>query len=110
MHITPTSTSELSAAIAAETLLQQQQAPAYTLKDKILKRHWSNVEIMIFLNSILCFAIALTAYLDFTPMMGIDYLWFSPIGCLAAVMLVRGWMKEGDVDSLEQFRYKYKGA
>ncbi|KAK9454089.1 hypothetical protein V1511DRAFT_461212 [Dipodascopsis uninucleata] len=67
-------------------------------------------QLLIVLNVILSSLIALNAYVKLSPIVGIDYLWFSPIFSLVIIIIVRRWMWEGDVESLEQFRYKYKGA
>ncbi|KAK9375368.1 uncharacterized protein V1513DRAFT_463804 [Lipomyces chichibuensis] len=103
MHTTPIATSLLSAAMTADTANMDSVTPPrrFTL---------TNSQRIILLNAVLGALIAGIAYMKFSPLMGIDYVWFSPLGSIGAVVLVRGWMREGDVESLEQFRYKYKGA
>ncbi|KAK7205310.1 hypothetical protein BZA70DRAFT_152449 [Myxozyma melibiosi] len=110
IHTTPVSTSSLSAAIATDAL-QREALDGLAWHERVLRReNWTNAQLIIALNFMLSAVIALSAVVQFNPLMGIDYLWFCPLGSLLAVLLVRGWMREGDVDSLEQFRYKYKGA
>ncbi|KAK9432343.1 hypothetical protein V1505DRAFT_413794 [Lipomyces doorenjongii] len=103
MHTTPISASLLSAAIAAEAANTNLLTPPRQFR-------FTNLQIIILLNAALGALIAGIAYMKFSPLMGIDYVWFSPLGSIGAVVLVRGWMREGDVESLAQFRYKYKGA
>ncbi|KAK9473142.1 uncharacterized protein V1510DRAFT_415217 [Dipodascopsis tothii] len=62
------------------------------------------------LNLVLGGLVVVLAYIRLRPFFGADYLWLSPLGSHVAVLLAREWMKEGDVASLESFRYKYKGA
>ncbi|KAK9466921.1 hypothetical protein V1512DRAFT_262660 [Lipomyces arxii] len=70
----------------------------------------SKRNILIGLNCVLAALVALGAYMRLRPLIGLDYLWFSPLGTVSTSLLVAGWVREGDVESLEKFRYKYKGA
>ncbi|KAK9241214.1 hypothetical protein V1525DRAFT_392457 [Lipomyces kononenkoae] len=112
MHTTPISRSALAGTIAAEAANTDLFAAAADPASLSLIRRFgfTNSQIIILLNAVLGALIAGIAYMKFSPLTGIDYVWFSPLGSICAVVLVRGWMREGDVDSLEQFRYKYKGA
>ncbi|KAK9368797.1 hypothetical protein V1509DRAFT_622855 [Lipomyces kononenkoae] len=112
MHTTPISASALAATIAAEAANADLFAAASAAPTSRRFRffRFTNSQIIVALNAVLGALIAGIAYLKFSPLMGIDYAWFSPLGSICAVVLVRGWMREADVESLEQFRYKYKGA
>ncbi|KAK9322592.1 hypothetical protein V1517DRAFT_322944 [Lipomyces orientalis] len=103
MHTTPISVAALSAALAADAA----NADSFALSPRF---RLTNVQIIILLNAVLGALIAGIACMRFSPLIGIDYIWFSPLGSIVAAVLVRGWMRECDVESLEQFRYKYKGA
>ncbi|KAK9480724.1 hypothetical protein V1514DRAFT_302173 [Lipomyces japonicus] len=70
----------------------------------------SKLQLIMLLNFTLSLIISVTAYIRLTPITGIDYLWFSPLGSFVSILAVRRWMREGDTAGLEQFRYKYKGA
>ncbi|KAK9447810.1 uncharacterized protein V1518DRAFT_420485 [Limtongia smithiae] len=115
MHTTPALTSSLSTALAAEAAAASANRPSDTSFTnralRLAQRCFATPQdIIMALNLVLAGAIAGIAYVRFYPMMGVEYIWLSPLLSLGAVALVRKWMREGDADTLERFRYKYKGA
>ncbi|KAK9463156.1 uncharacterized protein V1516DRAFT_672121 [Lipomyces oligophaga] len=100
----------VSAYVIHKTPVSPSEFAAVSPSIHIFGKQLTQQQLLIVLNAILSSLIAVLAFIKFSPLLGIDYLWFSPLGCLLSVLLVRGWMQEGDVDGLEKFRYKYKGA